>query len=757
MRLGAAQSELSRRAVRALCSSAARDGRVLAHGSERTTTLHTHSADAYECDVDEGWSGVRSDGTRTDARARSPASAEPASAPALTRAVRALLKKSKQTRLELARRAGGVSKGESAAKWFAGEVEAGFVPWLRARAPDGFMQELAELESAGDSAGVHALLSGPLGDYADELGGARDELRERAVDMTEPHEWYPQARAIRRRIVMHVGPTNSGKTHAAMQALKRARSGVYCGPLRLLAWEVHDRLNEEGVACDLVTGQERVEHDGARHVACTVEMTSTSAWREVAVIDEIQMLANEQRGWAWTRALLGVCADEVHLCGDDSAVQLVHRIAERTGDDVAVQRYTRLSPLAVATERVQSVDHLRPGDALIAFSRSQIYQLRRRIEKRTAHKTCVVYGALPPETRKAQAAIFNGDGGAVLVASDAIGMGLNLNIGRVVFSQVEKFDGVQMRRLLPTEVKQIGGRAGRFGSEFPSGVVSCLSSNADLAFVRDALGAELPPVDACGLMPTDEQLEQFSRVSGQKTFSRLLRAYFRSLHTDGGLYFVTPVDDMLRVAKLLDWVPIESVGERLTFCLAPIDVGNDRQAAALYWFAMDFAAYAERRQPVRLRVKPPSAVPRTPNEIRELESAHATLDAYLWLAQRLPREFGHVSQAAAMREHVGELITAYLDPTFEGSGLEYPEAPGRHRAKRAERRQRQQAARAHPPPAHASPKPKPLGERSAADPESIGGVDEKTRLKRQKRRVAKQMLRGRASGHGVEAPAMGSM
>jgi ATP-dependent RNA helicase SUPV3L1/SUV3 len=148
---------------------------------------------------------------------------------------------------------------------------------------------------------------------------------------------------MRRRIVCHLGPTNSGKTYSALQALKAAESGVYCGPLRLLAWEVYDQLNVADVPCKLVTGQEVlpafeknqevVEIDpisgtsalaygegdfdfgldsvcSALHKSSTIEMTDTNTPVEVAVIDEIQLLADSQRGWAWTRALLGVPALE---------------------------------------------------------------------------------------------------------------------------------------------------------------------------------------------------------------------------------------------------------------------------------------------------------------------------------------------------------------------------------------------------------------------------------------------------------------
>ncbi|XP_037055438.1 ATP-dependent RNA helicase SUPV3L1, mitochondrial isoform X2 [Peromyscus leucopus] len=165
----------------------------------------------------------------------------------------------------------------------------------------------------------------------------KDDLR-KISDLRIPPNWYPEARAIQRKIIFHSGPTNSGKTYHAIQRYLSAKSGVYCGPLKLLAHEIFDKSNAAGVPCDLVTGEERqtVEPEGkqASHVSCTVEMCSVTTPYEVAVIDEIQMIRDSARGWAWTRALLGLCAEEVHLCGESAAIDLVTELLYTTGEEV---------------------------------------------------------------------------------------------------------------------------------------------------------------------------------------------------------------------------------------------------------------------------------------------------------------------------------------------------------------------------------------------------------------------------------------
>lgn len=232
--------------------------------------------------------------------------------------------------------------------------------------------------------------------YSRRVSAYRDVVR--ALDMTSPHLWFPAARALApRRVTYHAGPTNSGKTHSALEALASADSGVYCGPLRLLAMEVADDLNARGVRCDLVTGQEARLVPGSRHVACTVEMaevrvrsggekvkkdenvvfSSLSTEDEqpllfdVAVLDEIQLIGDPSRGWAWTRALHGLPAKELHVCGDGSAAALVEALCRRSGDDFELVRHRRFRPLRVDEAGLpRGLADVRPGDCVVAFSRA---------------------------------------------------------------------------------------------------------------------------------------------------------------------------------------------------------------------------------------------------------------------------------------------------------------------------------------------------------------------------------------------------
>ena len=270
-----------------------------------------------------------------------------------------------------------------------------------------------------------------------------------------------KAAFLRRRFVLHVGPTNSGKTYDAIEALAAAESGAYLGPLRLLALEMFDKLNARGCRCNLLTGEEHIEVDGAYHVASTIELCDFRARYAVAVIDEGQMLADPSRGAHWTRALLGVDAEEVHVCLAPEARNIIVWLLEQIGAPYELREHKRLCPLTFEG-KFNGYGDVQPGDALITFSRRNVLNISGELEKRGI-RASVIYGALPPESRREEVRKFASGQTNVVVATDAIGMGISLPIRRVIFCETQKYDGVSRRPLNKVEIRQIAGRAGRFG------------------------------------------------------------------------------------------------------------------------------------------------------------------------------------------------------------------------------------------------------------------------------------------------------
>lgn len=277
----------------------------------------------------------------------------------------------------------------------------------------------------------HALIDHVL-EYGYDKADA-DTGKRVATDLRYPTEWYAGARQIQREVHLHVGPTNSGKTYNALKRLEEKGNGFYAGPLRLLAHEVYSRFRAKGVPCDLVTGDD-VRYDENEDVAIsasTVEMVDTSRTVDVAVIDEIQMIESEDRGWAWTRAFLGSNAAEVHLCGEPRVIPLIRELTASIGDTLHVHEYKRLNGLKVMSRSLRGdFKSLKKGDCVVAFSIVTIHALKKQIEVDTGRRCAIVYGGLPPETRAQQAALFNDPDNDYdyLVASDAIGMGLNLYV-----------------------------------------------------------------------------------------------------------------------------------------------------------------------------------------------------------------------------------------------------------------------------------------------------------------------------------------
>ena len=276
-----------------------------------------------------------------------------------------------------------------------------------------------------------------------------------------PKDEYMVTRRMKRKIYIHLGDTNTGKTYNAVERLKIAKKGVYLSPLRILALENYDKLNNEGIVCDLMTGEEEIIKENSTHVSCTIEKVNLKQSYDIAVIDEIQMISDTQRGIAWSRAVLGLRCNEIHICGAMNAKELLIKILDDCEDDYEIKEYHRNIPLIVETKNF-SYNDVQEGDAIVVFSKKRVLEIAQDYSNKNI-KTSIIYGDLPPEVRKMQYEQFINKENKVLVTTDAIGMGVNLPIRRIIFMSIRKFDGEEVRELTSQEVKQIAGRAGRKG------------------------------------------------------------------------------------------------------------------------------------------------------------------------------------------------------------------------------------------------------------------------------------------------------
>ncbi|TPI13382.1 helicase [Mesorhizobium sp. B4-1-3] len=260
-----------------------------------------------------------------------------------------------------------------------------------------------------------------------------------------------------RDVTAVLGPTNTGKTHLAIERMVAHETGVIGLPLRLLAREVYARVCEKVGAhkVALITGEEKIVPAGARYSVCTVEAMPRETDAAFVAIDEVQLAGDLERGHIFTDRIL-------HLRGRQETLLLgaatMHGILQRLLKGVSVVTRPRLSHLAYAGSK--KLTRLPRRTAIVAFSADEVYAIAELI-RRQQGGAAVVLGALSPRTRNAQVEIFQSGDVDYLVATDAIGMGLNLDLDHVAFAQNRKFDGYQYRNLTAAELGQIAGRAGR--------------------------------------------------------------------------------------------------------------------------------------------------------------------------------------------------------------------------------------------------------------------------------------------------------
>ena len=453
----------------------------------------------------------------------------------------------------------------------------------------------------------------------------RRERDERQVLRARLLAGFPSWRHERRelqQVTLHVGPPNSGKTYQALEALKVAGSGWYLAPLRLLAFEIYDRLNAAGVPCNLLTGEESLTREGAQITAATVEMFDAQRPARCVVIDEAHMLADADRGWAWTRALMEAQAAEIHVISSEMGRDLVERLARMAAMPITVVEHQRLNPIRVADHH-WTLESLPDRTILVSFSRRSVLQLKTSLEnmKRTVS---VIYGNLPPEVRRRQADRFAEGKTQICIATDAVGMGLNLPADCVCFYEVEKFDGRELRELTAAEIHQIGGRAGRYG--LSEGGLIGATDRVSLRVIQALFDTRPEALTYARIAPEVEDLELLPGSLADR-FTQWLQL---GSIPDDLRELIKPADitERIELAKMLKNEEVDQLG-----LAAAVRIVNapTRESTRLYWRLCAERIIAGQAMPM------PALAPYTINNSRDLEvTEHAisAADIYLWLSQR---------------------------------------------------------------------------------------------------------------------------
>ncbi len=520
-----------------------------------------------------------------------------------------------------------------------------------------FLGQLAELDTSEPAAYVFERIEQRVEHALEREQEERHAARTKeSINLAEYPDSFEVARRMPRKFIALLGPTNSGKTHRAMEGLAKAGSGVYLAPLRLLALENYERLlaarpHGKALKVSLVTGEERRLADDATHVASTVEMLDTRTKVEVAVIDEIQMLADRDRGSAWTAAVCGAPASVVYLVGAPEARRAIEALAQRLEIPLEVHLLKRMGPLSMENTAVRKLRNVQRGDAVIAFSRREVLMWRDMITE-MGLSVATVYGNLAPEVRRAQAERFRDGSADVVVATDALAMGLNMPIRRIVMTTTVKFNGVEEEEISASLARQIAGRAGRYGVH-EEGLVAGYDDDTH-EVMRSLLKEKLAPLSATGfpVAPSLEHLHRIASVTGETSLAKLLKRFMHNIDVPDGFFYPRITEEQSERALWLDTLPL-SVAEKFMLSLVPVSTKVPSLQRAWEQWAQALA----KKKVSKLHAEQGDAQWRN---LQEVEDSCRLYSAYAWLSYRQPDYFPSVELAQELARAASERVDGIL-------------------------------------------------------------------------------------------------
>ena len=470
-------------------------------------------------------------------------------------------------------------------------------------------------------------------------------------------ELYPLARSMKRELHFFVGPTNSGKTYNAMKELKKADCGLYLAPLRLLALEGYEDLQKDKVEVSLITGEEQILDEDATHVCSTIEMIDYDMDVDVAVIDEIQMLDDIDRGWAWVNAIIGCPAKKIIMTGSVNALEAVKKIAAYLDESLKVVKHKRKTELEVMSHHV-ALGNLEPSTALIAFSRADVLKLKQKLHKK--HKVSVIYGNLSPEVRRDEAKRFRKGETDILIATDAIAMGLNLPIKTILFTSHTKFDGISRRGLNVNEIVQIAGRAGRYG-HYEKGYIGATTRDG-LRYIENEYAKPVrtikPPFN---VKINNQQLEDLASHLQTTSLTKVL-SFFAKNMVFSGPFEAANLSSMITAAKIVDERINLKLEDKYMLAQAPI---TTKSPIILQAYQAYIAAVIKGKI---VRYKPSITLPNKPKTQKDLllvEDEIKKISLYLWLSYKLPELFPDNTKAGMSRKVFNNFIEKSLQSNIK--------------------------------------------------------------------------------------------
>lgn len=485
-------------------------------------------------------------------------------------------------------------------------------------------------------------------------------------DLNEYKDFFIAAREMKRTHLFFAGPTNSGKSYRGFNELAQCQSGSYLAPLRLLALEGQEELEKRSKPCSLLTGEEMDLREGASFIASTIEMADLDTPIECALVDEVQLLLDPNRGWAWTQALVGLPAQKIIMTGSPECIPALKKLIEDyLGETLEVIYLDRIGKLEMLPKPLHEVKRATPATAVIAFSRRTVLSIKKELED-AGRKVSVIYGNLSPGVRREEARRFRSGETDILVATDCIGMGLNLPIQTIIFAETDKFDGKGVRMLEPQEVKQIAGRAGRFG-KFEMGYVGA-TRHGGMKLVQNHLHFEYKDSSTtCFVRPTESQLEVLRDQIGNSSIKNAL-LLFSKLGNSESVLKCSDLAEMMAVAERienLEALSRLSFAEKYLFTCAPVSSNDKAMEIYIRWlihYAKENAIDLEEND-YRLYMSQPNTS--DDSILNEAEINVKILTLYHWLARKKPSSFPSWELCEFLRER----INAFIENSLKKKGL----------------------------------------------------------------------------------------
>lgn len=461
---------------------------------------------------------------------------------------------------------------------------------------------------------------------------------------------FPLARSLKRKLYLYIGPTNSAKTYNALLRLKKADTGYYLAPLRLLALEGYDDMKNSGLNTSLITGEEQVVDENASHISSTIEMLDFNIDVDVCVIDEAQMLDDRDRGWAWINAIIGVAAKEVILTASPNTKDAIVELASYLNEELEIVEFSRKNSLTLLDKPIH-IDDLKVNSAIVAFSRRDVLRLKERLSSRFS--ISVLYGNLSPEVRREEARRFREHKSELLIATDAIAMGLNLPIETILFYEATKFDGKKQRQLNVDEIAQIAGRAGRYNL-FDEGFVGAMDQATLKILTKNfnkPLSSIKPPFR---VMANLEHIKLIANILNESSLSVILEFFVKNMSFNGP-FEATNLSDMQEVAVMVDRYNLD-IATKYHLSCAPITLSSSHIVSVFQSYLHSF----EKKRVINYKM-PNAGIAKSADELLLLEDMVKEISLYLWLSYRFSDVFVDVSRAYDAKA----LLNGYIKLSLE--------------------------------------------------------------------------------------------